>query len=164
VDDTVQEPRLEIPKDLLPGGLREQPAPRRGADAGPWRLPTVVTGLALALALGSGGIWLARRGSGRSLAAVLMLSLFLVGVSALWADVPVGPWPWSRGRGGAPPLRAPPVQRVLPAGIKLTDKVAVRVVDTGTTVKLVVNSSMVVQTANDRPESIKDAPKPNDRP
>jgi hypothetical protein len=129
VDDSVKEPRLQIPRALL--RLFPAAQPRRGAGA--WHLPTVVAGVALTLAFASGGLWLLRR-SPRTAAAALLLALFALGGAALWANAPVFQ---------NAPAQAPDVLQ-LPTGIRLPGKIVLEVVDGGDSVKLIVNKSMVV--------------------
>ena len=117
--------RLQIPQGLLTED-------RRRSDAG-WHLPTIMAGLALTLAFVSGGLWLARRGPARKIAAVvLFLSLLAFGTAALNADV--GP-------------RPDPKPLTLPAGVTLSEKLVLEVVEKGDTVKLIISSRMVVKGA-----------------
>jgi hypothetical protein len=143
VDDDVKEPRLQIPRAFL-GAAGE----RKGADLGPGRVPTIVAGLALTLAFASGGFWLLRRGSSRYFAsAVLALSLVALSATALWADrLPI-----------VPPKPASPKEvgtLALPAGIQVSDKIAIEVVDKGDAVKLIINKSMAIKkSAEVKPEA-----------
>jgi hypothetical protein len=137
VDDRVKEARLQIPANLLPAAGA---APARGADAGPWHLPTVVAGVALTLALASGGLWLLRRGTARRVAAgALLLGLFAMGGAALFADIPPG-----RGRPKRPPAPPGPLPTLLlPADVRLAPEIVVEVVEKGDGVKLIVNKAML---------------------
>jgi len=123
IDDKAKTARLQIPQGLLTED-------KRRSDAG-WPLPTIMAGLALTLAFVSGGLWLVRRGPARKVAAVvLFLSLLAFGTAAVYADLIVRP-------------RPDPKPLTLPAGLTLSDKMVLEVVEKGDTVKLVVNSSML---------------------
>jgi len=144
VDEKAKLPVLQVPLNLAlgqqPGGAG-QALPPRGADAG-LRLgvPTVVAGLALTLAFASGGLWLVRRGSGRYLAILLVLSLFAAGTAAVWADLgprPLGPVPQKP----LPKVALPALK--LPAGIELTDKLILEPVAADDHLTLIVPKSMV---------------------
>ncbi|HZY84544.1 MAG TPA: hypothetical protein VFE78_06920 [Gemmataceae bacterium] len=137
VDDRVKEPRLQIPANLLPAAAPAT-APRK-ADA--WHLPTVVAGVALTLSLASGGLWLLRRGTTRRAAAgALLLALFALGGTALFADIP-GPGQRARPR---PPAPAGPLPTLLlPADVRLSPNIVVEVVEKGDGVKLIVNKAML---------------------
>jgi hypothetical protein len=134
VDERVKEPRLVIPKTMM------------GDKKSAWlETPTVVAGLALTLALVSGGVWLVRRGTSRTVAAVVLaLSVMAFGTSALLANLPP-----------PPPPPVDPANLKLPANIVLSDKIQVEFVDKGDEVKLLVNKGMVK--ADVRPE-----PKPKE--
>jgi hypothetical protein len=121
VDANAKEPRLVIPRSLA--------NPPKKADAG-LSLPTVVAGVALTLGIVSAGFWFIRRGPGRSIAAgVVVLALFALGVSALYADV------------GVP--RPRPVK--LPADVQLQEDVLVEFTDKGDTIRLVVNNATPIK-------------------
>jgi hypothetical protein len=138
VDDRVKEARLQIPANLLPPAAPAAPA--RGADAGPWHLPTVVAGVALTLAFATGGLWLLRRGTTRRVAAGgLLLALFALGGTALFADIP-GP---GRGRPRPPAPPGPLPTLLLPADVRLSPNIVVEVVEKGDGVKLIVNKAML---------------------
>jgi hypothetical protein len=125
VDDKAKTARLVIPAGLLTDD-------KRRADAG-WPLPTILAGLALTLAFVSGGLWLARRGPARKAAAVvLLLALVAFGTAALTANPVVRPQP-------------EPKTITLPAGITVSDKFVLEVVEKGDTVRLIVSSSMVAK-------------------
>jgi hypothetical protein len=138
VDDRVKEARLQIPANLLPPAA----PPARGADAGPWHLPTVVAGLALTLSLASGGLWLLRRGTTRRVAAgALLLGLFALGGAALFANAPIlnvfeRPPP-------KPPAPQAPPTLLLPADVRLSPNIVVEVVEKGDGIKLIVNKAMI---------------------
>ncbi len=87
--DDLKEAHLRIPQNLLPAEKAE-----KGSEASLLGLPTVIAGLALTLAFVSGGFWLVRRGRGpgRTAAAVVLApSLFGLGASVVWADIPRPP-------------------------------------------------------------------------
>ena len=121
VDEKSKLPVLQVPLNLAMGqqaGPGVQTPPPAGADAGPrLGIPTIVAGLALTLAFASGGLWLVRRGSGRALAILLVLSLFAAG-AAVWANGAPRPFP----RPPAPQPRPVLPELKLPAGIELSDK------------------------------------------
>jgi len=129
VDDKANEPRLVIPRSLL------NPAKKVSS----LNVPTVVAGVALTLAMVSAGFWFIRRGPGRSVAAaVVVVSLFVLGVSAVYADL--GPGPRLR-----PPERAPAAIK-LPADVQLTEDVLVEFTDKGDAIRLIVNKANVLKT------------------
>ena len=136
VDERVKEPRLVIPKTMM------------GEKKSAWlETPTVVAGLALTFALVSGGVWLVRRGTTRTVAAVVLaLSVLALGGTALFADI-----------AKPPPPKVTPV--TLPANIVLSDKVQVEFVDKGDEIKLLVSKDMVK--ADAKPEL---KPQPNPKP
>jgi hypothetical protein len=142
VDDRVKEARLQIPANLLPPAAPAAPA--RGADAGPWHLPTVVAGLALTLSLASGGLWLLRRGTTRRVAAgALLLGLFALGGAALFANAPILGNTFAQ---PLPPFAAPPgplPNLLLPADVRLSPNIVLEVVEKGDGVKLIVNKAML---------------------
>jgi hypothetical protein len=144
VDDKAKVARLQVPVNLLsdppPGAPPAPPPPRRGADAGALGVPTIVAGLALSLAVASGGLWLVRRRWGRPLAILVVVSLFAAGTAAVWADL--GPRPL----GPRPPPPAPPVPAALPAlklpaGVELSDKLILESVPPDDHVTLIVPKS-----------------------
>jgi len=97
--------------------------------------------VALTLAMVSAGFWFIRRGPGRSVAAaVVVVSLFALGVSAVYADLGPGPGP-------RPPLtpRAPAAIK-LPADVQLTEDVLVEFTDKGDALRLIVNKANVLKT------------------
>lgn len=152
VDDKAKVARLQVPLNLFfgtpnpPAGL--VPPARRGADAGPLGLPTIIAGLALSLAVASGGLWLARRRWGRPAAMVLVLSLFAAGSAAVWADLgprPLGPVPRL-----APPVKPALPALKLPAGIELSANVILETVPDGDHLTLIVPKSAVVAKDKDR--------------
>jgi hypothetical protein len=149
VDEKAKDTRLRIPVNLLTQNPALQPVqpglPRRGADAGRLGLPTIVAGMALALALASGGLWLARRGAGRYLIILLVLSLFAAGTAAVWADLgprPLGPRPPPR---PVPPPQPALPQLTLPAGVELSDKVIIEIVPPARHLTLVVPKTRVIE-------------------
>jgi hypothetical protein len=103
-------------------------------------LPTVIAGLALTAALVSGGLWLMRRGSSRTLMGILVLGVFAVGAGVLWADI--GPGGGRRPR-PRPEPRTTPV--TLPAGIQLSDRVVLELAPDGDAVRLIVPKDAVLR-------------------
>jgi hypothetical protein len=125
VDDKAKEPKLIIPRSLA--------NPPKKADAG-INVPTIVAGVALTLGLVSAGFWFIRRGPGRSVAAgVVVVSLFVLGVSALYADVPVKPKP------------NPPAAIKLPADVELQEDVLIEFTDKGDAIRLIVNKASTIK-------------------
>jgi hypothetical protein len=123
VDPNAKEPKLFIPRSLAN-------MPKK-ADAG-ISVPTIVAGVALTLGLVSAGFWFIRRGPGRSIAAsVVVVSLFVLGVSALYADVPVKP--------------KPPATVKLPADVLLQEDVLIEFTDKGDTIRLIVNKANTIK-------------------
>ncbi len=132
VDANAKQPRLVIPRSLA------NPPKKAGANL---TVPTIVAGVALTLAMVSAGFWFIRRGPGRSVAAaVVVVSLFALGVSAVYADLGPGPGP-------RPPLtpRAPAAIK-LPADVQLTEDVLVEFTDKGDALRLIVNKANVLKT------------------
>src|SRR5262249_13233197 len=75
VDERVTEPRLVVPKSML--------GEKKSASLD---LSTIVAGIALTLALVSGGLLLVRRGSPRIVAGALALSVLAFGATTLFAQ------------------------------------------------------------------------------
>jgi hypothetical protein len=103
-----------------PGGQPPQKPGKLPGGVGQLHLPTIVAALALTMALASGGFWLVRRGSGRTLVGLLVVAGFALGATALWADIGPGPRP-------RPPVRAPGFKEpakgtpvTLPADVQIT--------------------------------------------
>jgi hypothetical protein len=142
IDETARQPRLQIPKMLLPGGAGSAPPARplqqrSEAAPGPLGLPTIVAVLDHTGALVSGGFWLVRRGLGRTIAsAILVMALGSLGATALWADLrpPLRPQPKAEGT----PLK-------LPAGILLPEKIMLEYVDAGDSLKLIIPPAMAIK-------------------
>ncbi len=131
----LKEAHLRIPRNLLPAAAKAE----KGAEASLLGLPTVIAGLALTLAFVSGGFWLVRRGRGpgRSAAAVVLaLSLFGLGASVVWADIP------------RPPRRpVVPLPLALPAGVQMSENMVLEIIpEKGDTITLVVNKGAVLKT------------------
>jgi hypothetical protein len=123
VDANAKQPRLVIPRSLA--------NPPKKADAG-LGIPTIVAGVALTLAVVSAGFWFIRRGPGRSVAAaVLVVALFALGVSALYADIGPGPRP-------KPPIPPAVTTIKLPADVPLQEDVLIEFADKGDAIKLIV--------------------------
>ncbi len=132
VDEKANNTRLVIPSNLL---RIPQPRPGRlGADAG--GLPLLITGIALTCAFVSGGMWLVRRGRGRTLAGLLLLgALLTAGTSAVMADLLP-----NRAR---PPVKENTTPIQLPANVQLTGKVILEIVPAGDKIRLVVPKAAV---------------------
>jgi hypothetical protein len=124
VDNNARAPRLIVPKNLIGGDGR------RG-DAG--ILPTIMAGLALALAFAGSGIWMVRQrkgGHGAVLALVACLAVLSLG-TALVAD------------GG---VRPPPTPVVTIEGT------TVYVVEKGDAIQLVISpADLAKMSANNKP-------------
>jgi hypothetical protein len=75
-----------------------------------------------------------------------VLSLLVLGTTTVWANV-------------APPGKFPPPPKeagtlALPAGVQVSDKIVLEVVDKGDAVKLIINKSMALKKAAEaRPEA-----------
>jgi hypothetical protein len=140
LDDTIKEPTLEVPRKLLMT-LRASAADgaddgsRRGEASPAWH--TILGGVALSSALALGGLWRVRsraRPGVKTVALLLAaLGLLAAGTSVLWADIP----PFGRGR--PVPIPPPPVNVIPgPPGVTLSEKVTIKVVDTGDAIRLIV--------------------------
>jgi hypothetical protein len=120
VDAKAKEPRLIIPRSLAN-------PPKKTSSLG---VPTIVAGVALTLAIVSAGFWFIRRGPGRSIAAaVVVVALFALGVSALYADIAVDPKP------------RPATAIKLPANVQLQEDVIIEFVEKGEAIKLIVHDA-----------------------
>jgi hypothetical protein len=136
-DDAAREPRLEIPRAIL-GRLRASAddgaddGTRRVQGVSPWH--TILGGIAISSALVLGGLWLVRSRSrtGAKAAGLLLAAAAVLTISGslLWADIP----PFGRGR----PVPPPAAEKIV-AGIPLSDKVTIEVVDNGEAIRLVVS-------------------------
>jgi hypothetical protein len=131
------------PGNIPPGG---QPNPQRPGKlpggVGQLHLPTIVAGLALTVALASGGFWLVRRGSGSTLAGLLVMATLALGATALWADIGPGPRPRPPVRPQFKETKGTPV--TLPADVQITsNKITVEVSPVGDTVRLIVPKDAV---------------------
>ncbi len=134
VNPKVKEPHLIIPRSLA------NPKKEVGLST-----PTIVAGVALTLAMVSAGFWFIRRGPGRTTAAVVVvLSLFALGVSTVFADISPRP---------KPPVNTPVK---LPADVNLTDDVVIEFVDKGDAIRLIVNKATSIKAEKtdktDKPE------------
>src|SRR5579871_1586940 len=114
LDDNAKEAHIYIPLTVFRrAGLDPTDATEQRAETP--ALPTIMTGLCLAMALGFGGMWLARhRGDsmGRTLAAVLLAGVLgAVGSAVVLAN-------------GAPPLPKP-----VPAVVAPSDRVILEIVN-----------------------------------
>jgi hypothetical protein len=131
-------PGVTPPKGTPTQGNPKGTAPR--ADASELRLPTIMAGLALTAAFVSGGLWMVRRGAGRTLIGLLVVSTFVAGAALLWADARV-PFPNPR------PFTLPDVPKgtpiKLPASVELNDKISLEILPAGDTIRLLVPKSVV---------------------
>jgi hypothetical protein len=173
-DDNVKEARLEIPRKLLRNlrvdlGEEQEPDTRRALAPLP-RLHTLLAGVALSLALVTGGLWLTRsrnRLAGRGLMLLLVAGgLLIVGSGVLWADIGVRPNPFGPRPGfnpfQPPNMKQPPAVFVPPPGaLNLVDKVGIVVVDKGDAITLVVNRDDLVRVVE---KSAPDKDKPGQPP
>jgi hypothetical protein len=120
VDAKAKQPRLIIPTSLMTP--KKIPGQVNNAS-------TIIGGVALTLAVVSVGFWFIRKGPGRNVAAaVAVVSLFALGVSALYADI-------------GPPRPKPPVPVKLPADLQLQEEIMVEFVEKGDAIKLIVNKA-----------------------
>ncbi len=151
VDDKAQETRLVIPRKVLAAALRAdagEPDDTQRAE-GPPALHLIVAGSALALALGLGGLWLVRlrtRPAARNLVLLLAALALVAGAGGvLWADIP------------APkPKPKPPTE--VPAGITLSEKVTIEIVDKGDAITLITPREQLANVL-DKSAPKKDEPK-----
>jgi hypothetical protein len=136
LDDNAKEAHIYIPltvfrrADLGPGEQTEQRAEMP-------QLPTIMTGLCLAMALGFGGLWMVRhRGSsmGRTAAAVLVAGILgAVGSAVVWAN-------------GA----APRVAGLQPPPAVASDRIILEIVNRpDNTVKIVVSKKQLEKVLED---------------
>ncbi len=139
IDDNARQPRLQVPRKLL-GTLKasaDSPEDTQTGTAGLPHLHTVMAGVALALALAFGGLWLVRhRGhfGGRGLA--LFLGMVLcggIGTAVVWANKPISKGDYDKLLGDRSPKPA--------AG----DKVSIEVTPNGDTVRLIVNRAYLAK-------------------
>src|SRR5262245_28153729 len=80
-DPNVKAPCLSVPRSLLV----TTDAPRRVGSAA--FVPTVVTGIAMSVALVIGGLWFAGRGNRAVAASLLVLGVLVLGAGAVLADL-----------------------------------------------------------------------------
>jgi hypothetical protein len=143
VNAAAREPHLVIPAALV-----GQPGARpRGFGAG--LTPTLVVALALTAAFVSGGFWLLRKGSGRTVVSLALFVSLAVLAGTASADI-------------ARPPRPPAMPGLpLPADIKLTEKIVVEVVPLGDSIRLIVPPAMVL-----KPGAVPEGPpeKPGEKP
>lgn len=137
VDPTAQQATLQIPRKLL--GIQKTDASNGEKDdnglAGLAPTHTIAAGLCLALALTTGGLWLARRGRGLFLAMLLLTS---VGAATVWADISPRPRP-------RPPVPIPVPIPVPAIPLQVKDQVAIQIVDQGEAVTLTLTQNQAAQ-------------------
>jgi len=131
IDAKAKQPRLIIPTSLMTP--KKVPGQVNNAS-------TIIGGVALTLAVVSVGFWFIRKGPGRNVAAaVAVVSLFALGVSALYADIPVRP--------------RPPAPVKLPADVQLQEEIMVEFVEKGDAIKLIVNKAAPVKAESPKDKS-----------
>jgi hypothetical protein len=81
VDEKAKQPRLVVPANLI--GPQVNPGAGRGAGA---QLPTIMAGLALTAAFATGGFWFLRKGAGRGLVMLFVLSVVAASASVVHAN------------------------------------------------------------------------------
>jgi hypothetical protein len=150
VEDQAETARLLIPRKLVRAWQHASLATPRDsavASARGWSLSTLIAGLALALSLTVGGLWLTGRlprfgGRGAALLLLAVLALGVVG-ALVRADVPPGPSP-------RPyiPLNVPKEFAAEPLTLK--GKVEVEVVPEGEVIQLFLPRSMLAPLANQK--------------
>ena len=156
VDPQASENLLLVPRKLL--GDAQPTAFRGDRQQGAWLevippLGTVVAGIALSLALISGGLWLAHRRSAQRAAVSLLMIVATAGfaTSLAWADI-ASPWGHRTPRPPLPtpsPSVAPPL---VPTVVLLAEPIRVKAVD-GDTIKLIVTPSAAAKLAKRPPEN-----------
>jgi hypothetical protein len=152
VDKKAKQARLIVPMNLMMGGfwgpgLGGPGIPGAGgvpggggagADARPLGVPTLFAGLALTMALATGGLWLVKRPSGRLVAGAVILGALTLGATTLlWADLAPFPRPQP-----VPQIKTTPV--ALPAGIQLNGRILIEMGPHGNAVRLIVPSNAVL--------------------
>lgn len=147
VSEKYKVPVLQVPVNLAlgqqanaGGGVGEAPEAQPDRRFG---LATLVAGLALTLAFASGGLWLVRRGSGRTLAIVGAVSLLAAGTAVVWANGAIPPN--FRRQPAAPPPAKPAAELLkLPVGVELSDKLILEPMPPGDHVTLIMPKAMVL--------------------
>ena len=143
VSEKYKLPVLQVPVNLALG-QQARPGVGQAPDADPepgrrFGLTTIVAGLALTLAFASGGLWLVRRGSHRTLAILVVAGLFAAGTAVVWADLAPRP-------GGVrprPPVKPAVVPLKLPAGVELTNQLILEPMPPADHLTLIMPKSMV---------------------
>jgi hypothetical protein len=136
LDDNAKEAHIYLPLTVFRrAGLDNADQTEQRAETP--RLPTIMTGLCLAMALGFGGMWLARHRNdsmGRTLAAVLVAGLLgAVGSAVVMAN-------------GAPPFPVKPAPAVVTPG----DRVILEIVNRAdNTVRVVVSKKQLEKVLED---------------
>lgn len=128
--DNIKEATLVIPRKYLPAQKNADAAEKADAGLSPTR--TVVAGIALALAIGFGGMQLIRRRGGmKTLAAVLLLGGGALALAVTQAQADIPPFP----RPKPPPEPQPAPVVPLPIGVP----VVVQIVEEGNVIKLIAS-------------------------
>lgn len=138
----VKKPTLMIPEKFVVTNAGFGPG--RGGF-GMNTVPMVVGGVALTLAFVSGGFWLVRRTSGKTIAMLISVSLLTAAGSALWADIP-SPFPRPRPRPGPAPFPPGPQQNVvaMPANVVLPEDVVIQIVPRGDKITLIIPGNVPI--------------------
>lgn len=144
-DDKADRCRLKIPRKLLLVANAADASDDKRPQTALTPASMVLPGLALSLALVSGGLWLARfrRPLSRPVAAVGLVAFALLALtgSSLWADIPP---PWLRPVAPAP--EKVEVAPVLPELLGSTE-VRVQIVNAGDEIELILNRTAATQLA-----------------
>ncbi len=149
VDEKAKHAILEVPINLAMGQLRDGNlglAPEADPEGGRrFGLATVVAGLSLTMAFASGGLWLARRGKKRILAALIVGFIFTAGTAAVWSNA-APPRPVGRPR---PPGKEGLSTLKLPAGLEIGETLILKPVAPANYLTLIVPKSMVLDREKD---------------
>lgn len=156
VDENAKQAILQVPSNLargqlIDGNLGQAPeAPPQGGQR--FGLATMIAGFSLTLALASGGLWLARRGSRRMLTVLILGSVVAAGTAGVWADLaprPGNPRP-------RPPAKHAPTTLKLPAGLELSDSVILQPMPPANYLTLIVPKAMVLDKEKDEKPAPRD--------
>lgn len=154
VDEKAKEPRLIVPEDLIPGLRADVGLENEGRRAGIGDLPgrTLVAGLALALAVAFGGLWVVRSrfqpGSRYLAGAVVALVALGAGTALVLANAAPPP----------PPPR--PGQVELPVAFR--GKVVLEKHARGNSIRLIVNSDTLKKMTEEKAKPPAAPPKPEE--